>query len=130
MNGQAYSITRNITNHNIHHDRQRFLLNSLIHYRNQNGKQLIHFAAQLCPDLGVLNYLVRALECDVSSTTTRGHTPLIFACSRGREDSVLFLVEENADLLVRTVSGDSALSMAEGRVGEGVLEKLRDEERR
>ncbi|EOD34055.1 hypothetical protein EMIHUDRAFT_228910 [Emiliania huxleyi CCMP1516] len=58
---------------------------------NRNGKAAIHHTAQLRSDTEVLACLV-AHGADVNATTHRGHTPLIYAAGRCREQVVRFLL--------------------------------------
>ncbi|CAE8630640.1 unnamed protein product [Polarella glacialis] len=89
---------------------------------NQSGKTALHFAAQLRGD-GLAELLV-SLRADVDVVTTRGHTPLIYACGRGRDSAVKRLLLAGARCRVRTVNGDTAQSMAEGRLLPCTLEAL------
>jgi hypothetical protein len=57
---------------------------------------------------------------------SRGHTALIFASGRGRSDIVLRLLEAGASPAITTVTGDTAVSMGEGRVSEEALESLKE----
>ena len=77
---------------------------------NQNGKAAIHHAAQLRADTDVLACLVAA-NADVNAATHRGHTPLIYAAGRCRENVVRFLLDHGADAATWTVLGDDCVSM-------------------
>ena len=77
---------------------------------NKNGKCAIHFACQLRSDTQVLALLIEA-EADVNVATHRGHTPLIYACGRVRNDAVEMLLDRGADAATWTVTGVCAATM-------------------
>lgn len=54
---------------------------------NVNNKSAVHFCCQLGADVSVLKLLI-SHGADVNAATNRGHTPLIFAAGRGRNEHV------------------------------------------
>eukprot|EP00966_Prymnesium_polylepis_P118909 2748452-Prymnesium_polylepis.1 len=81
---------------------------------NRNGKRAVHFAAQLRSDTEVLALLVAA-TADINVATHRGHTPLIYASGRCRNEVVEFLLDHGADAATWTVNGDCAVSMGRNK---------------
>jgi hypothetical protein len=86
---------------------------------NVNKKTAVHFVAQMRPDDGGLLLSALLERCPdptaaANLATSRGHTPLIYACGRGNDAAVLELLRRGANPRVITVTGDSALSMARG----------------
>ena len=87
------------------------LPNCDVNYPNQNGKAAIHFACQLRSDTEVLALLLAA-GADVNAATHRGHTPLIYASGRVRNEVVECLLDHGADAATWTVMGVCAAKMA------------------
>ena len=87
------------------------LPNCDVNYPNQNGKAAIHFACQLRSDTEVLTLLLAA-GADVNAATHRGHTPLIYASGRVRNEVVECLLDHGADAATWTVMGVCAAKMA------------------
>ena len=56
----------------------------------------------------------------------RGHTALIFASGRGRSEIVVRLLEAGASPAITTVTGDTAVSMGEGRISDEAFESLKE----
>ena len=95
------------------------LPNCDVNYPNQNGKAAIHFACQLRSDTEVLALLLSA-GADVNAATHRGHTPLIYASGRVRNEVVECLLDHGADAATWTVMGVCAAKMARKSLdGEG-----------
>mmetsp|Transcript_1471 Transcript_1471/g.1957 ORF Transcript_1471/g.1957 Transcript_1471/m.1957 type:complete len:703 (-) Transcript_1471:151-2259(-) len=91
---------------------------------NRNGKSAIHFACQFGYEPETIKFLLD-IGAEVDTCTNRGHTPLIFACGRGKDDNVLALLKyASPNTKIITVGGDSALSMAKGRVRDEVYKLL------
>eukprot|EP00282_Hemiselmis_andersenii_P008453 CAMPEP_0114122962 /NCGR_PEP_ID=MMETSP0043_2-20121206/7972_1 /TAXON_ID=464988 /ORGANISM="Hemiselmis andersenii, Strain CCMP644" /LENGTH=216 /DNA_ID=CAMNT_0001215707 /DNA_START=58 /DNA_END=704 /DNA_ORIENTATION=- len=92
---------------------------------NQNGKTVLHCACQLreSPEIAAM---LLGFGAKINATTRRGHTALIFASGRGRSDTVIFLLQNGANPLIITVTGDTAESMAVGKVNDEALGALRD----
>ena len=82
---------------------------------NANGKSPLMFAAQFRPTSAVVEALLAA-GADRDATTRRGHTALVFAAGRGRDDTVKALLAGGASARVRTVTGDTAREMGVGRL--------------
>ena len=87
------------------------LPNCDVNYPNQNGKAAIHFACQLRSDTEVLALLLLQ-GADVNAATHRGHTPLIYAAGRVRNEVVECLLDHGADAATWTVMGVCAAKMA------------------
>lgn len=92
-----------------------------IAHGNVNSKTAIHFCCQMRPDDGAELLAAMLSKCPdplplhlVNAATLRGHTPLLYACGRGHDKTVLALLRYGANPKVRTVMGDTALSMAKG----------------
>ena len=96
---------------------------------NSNNKTALMFAVQFRPTAVVASALVQRWGADVDATTRRGHTPLIFAAGRGRDDAVAMLLQAGADARVKTVTGDSAVQMGATRLMVATLQALRAAER-
>jgi hypothetical protein len=96
----------------------------IINKGNRNGKTPFHHACQFRSTPDAIQLLID-YDADVNKTTRRGHTALIYACGRGRTQTVQTLLSAGAKIKVRAVTGDDAISMAEGRVDETVIEELR-----
>ncbi|KAK3254161.1 hypothetical protein CYMTET_36619 [Cymbomonas tetramitiformis] len=111
---------------------------------NRNNKTALHHACQLREEVDFTRMLVRH-GADVRATTSRGHTPLIFACGRGRDELATWLLEVGAETRVKTVTeknaillscrlarrwrnGDTACSMGKGRLDTETLRVLAEQE--
>lgn len=94
---------------------------------NRNNKTALHHACQLREEVDFARMLVRH-GADVRATTSRGHTPLIFACGRGRDELATWLLEMGAETRVKTVTGDTAWSMGKGRLEAETLRALAERE--
>ncbi|KAK3288013.1 hypothetical protein CYMTET_4495 [Cymbomonas tetramitiformis] len=111
---------------------------------NRNNKTALHHACQLREEVDFARMLVRH-GADVRATTSRGHTPLIFACGRGRDELATWLLEVGAETRVKTVTeknaillscrlarrwrnGDTACSMGKGRLDPETLRVLAEQE--
>lgn len=94
---------------------------------NRNGKGSLHFCAQIRESAELSAALVAA-RADINASTRRGHTALIYACGRGRDQTAQRLIQLGALTRVRTVGGVTAVSIAEGRVSAQTLQLLQQQE--
>ena len=93
---------------------------------NCNGKAPLHFAAQNRQGgdcVLVCEALIRR-GAVVDATTDRGHTPLIYAAGRGRDDAVSLLLNHGANPRVICVTGHTAAQMGVGHVYDDCIEQL------
>jgi hypothetical protein len=96
---------------------------TIINAGNKNGKTPFHHACQFRTSPEAAALLLR-FGANIDKATRRGHTALIYACGRGREQTVATLLAAGANVKVTAVTGDDAISMAVGRVGAETLEML------
>ena len=96
---------------------------AIINTANRNGKTPFHHACQFRSSPDAVELLLRH-DADINKTTRRGHTALIYACGRGRAETVATLLAAGANIKVRAVTGDDAITMAEGRVDDETLQRL------
>ena len=97
---------------------------TIINAGNRNGKTPFHHACQFRSTPETVELLLR-FNADINASTRRGHTALIYACGRGRSQTVYALLAAGANVKVRAVTGDDALSMGEGRLDESAMGALK-----
>lgn len=94
---------------------------------NETGKAAVHFVSQIRGDnhdgLKLMQMLLQH-RADVNAQTRRGHTPLIFAASRGHNEMVRWLLERRANPCVIVVTGGTAVSAGRYRLDQETLELL------
>lgn len=93
---------------------------------NRNGKAALHFAAQnrRGDDCVLVCDALLRRGALVNATTIRGHTPLIFAAGRGRDEAVDLLLDRGANPRIICVTGHSAAQMGVGHVYDDCVELL------
>ena len=93
---------------------------------NRNGKTPLHFAAQnrRSGDCVLVCEALLQRGALVNATTDRGHTPLIYAAGRGRDEAVALLLAHGANPRVICVTGHTAAQMAVGHVWDDCVELL------
>ena len=64
--------------------------------------------------LPALQYLVEEHGADVNARDANGYTPLHWAASRGDNEAVLYLVDQGADVMAVSRSGQTTVDMANG----------------
>eukprot|EP00933_Yihiella_yeosuensis_P017048 TRINITY_DN14350_c1_g5_i1.p1 TRINITY_DN14350_c1_g5~~TRINITY_DN14350_c1_g5_i1.p1 ORF type:complete len:817 (-),score=160.47 TRINITY_DN14350_c1_g5_i1:271-2376(-) len=95
----------------------------IVRQGNRNGKTALHLASQMRrrtdEEGAVLVELLIRYGADVSVSTRRGHTPLIFASARGHNHIVQTLLRHGANPRVIVVSGGlTAVTIGQGRLDE------------
>ena len=95
----------------------------LINTPNRNSKTALMHIAQLTDNAGLVEVLLQ-LKADATRTTNRGHTALHYAASKGHDQVCAMLLEAGARVRVKTVNGDSPVSLASVRLSPAVHAQL------
>ena len=95
----------------------------LINTPNRNSKTALMHIAQLTDNGGLVEALLH-LKADATSTTNRGHTALHYAASKAHNQVCTVLLEAGARVRIKTVNGDSPVSLASVRLSPEVHAQL------
>ena len=102
----------------------------IINCGNEHNKCALHIAAQWS-DCSVVECLLNH-KADINAVVSRGQLPICFAIGKKRCDTVQLLLRRGAKLLVRSVQGETPLSMARGYLGRqhpGIVEAIEAQEK-
>ena len=82
------------------------------------GQHFVGNAHRHAPNnwLPTVKYLVESLGADVNLRDANGYTPLHHAASRGDNEMILYLIEQGADIMVLSRSGQTIVDMANGPI--------------
>ena len=82
------------------------------------GQHFVGNAHRHAPNnwLPAVKYLVESLGADVNLRDANGYTPLHHAASRGDNEMILYLIEQGANIMVLSRSGQTIVDMANGPI--------------
>ncbi|MCL7038708.1 hypothetical protein MKW94_022087, partial [Papaver nudicaule] len=96
------------------YDDGRGLANTVMSFKNENGRGAIHCAAAE-GKLNVLDYLIEELAIDVDLKDERGNSPLMHSIMGGNIKTVEYLLEKGADPKTSNSRGCTPLHPAAGK---------------
>ena len=87
----------------------------IINCGNENNKTALHIAAQW-RKCSMVECLLDH-KADINAAASRGQRPICFAIGKKRYDTIQLFLKRGANLLVRSVQGETPLSLSRGYLG-------------